>query len=100
MDIFQKVMSVRRGVVFRRKDNFFGWCFPQDREEPIYINLDFHGDTDPVITYLHECLHILFPSLSEELIRKVEKRVWVKLSARQRFLLARKMYRREWRTEI
>jgi hypothetical protein len=35
--------------------------------------------------------------LSERDVRRVEKHVWNKLTAKQHFLIARKLYNRKWR---
>ena len=99
MTLYQRIMAVRRPVVFRARHLLYGWVFPELEGSPIFINLSRHGDEDPVITYLHECLHIVFPDLSEADIVKLTTNVWSKLTSRERFLLARKLYNRKWSTE-
>lgn len=99
--LFQRIMGVRRAVVFRRKHLHYGWIEDvYDTKEPIYINLDFHGLESGTFTYLHEILHILYPLKSEQEIVELTDKVWFKLSARERFLLSKKLYNREWRTEL
>ncbi len=97
MTILERIMRVRKAVVFRYEDKLYGSCYPQTRC-PIVINLNLHWRRDPVRTYIHECLHLLYPTLSERNIRKVEQYVWVKLTSKEQFLLARKLYNRKWRT--
>lgn len=99
MTLYQKIMAIRRPVVFRARLLLYGWVFPEIDGDPIYINLSRHGDEDPVITYLHECLHIVYPKLSEERIIQITTRVWSGLTSQERFLLSRKLYSRKWRTE-
>jgi hypothetical protein len=98
--IFQKVMAVRKAVVFRKRELLYGWCYPSLKDEAIYINLERHGNEDPAVTYLHECLHIIYPTLSEAMIIKLTLKVWNRLSSHQRFILSRKLFAREWRTEL
>ena len=99
MTLFLSIMHVRRAVVFRYEEGYYGSCYPGFSEEPIVINLRLHVNRDPVRTYVHECLHIIFPKFPEKLIRATEKYVWLSLSAKQRFLISRKLYNREWRTK-
>lgn len=77
----------------------YGWVFPELKRSPIFINLTRHGDEDPTITYAHECIHCLFPEMSEEEVTKLTEKLWSALSPRQRFTLSRKLFRRAWETE-
>jgi hypothetical protein len=97
--LYQKIMAVRRGVAFRKMKDTCGWCFVEDHKSPIFINLNIIGEQDPAITYIHECLHIIYPTKEEDEILKLEEKVWKTLTARQRFLLSRKLFNRKWRTE-
>lgn len=97
--IFRKVMAVKRPVVFRARHLFYGWVFPEISGDPIYINIVRHGKEDPVETYLHECLHCVFPDKSEDEIVALTDKVWKSLTSHERFLLSRKLYNRRWRTE-
>jgi hypothetical protein len=99
MTIFERIMKIRRPVVFRHESGLYGSCYPTSRQTPIVINLCFHKRGNPVKTYIHECIHILYPPplLSERDVRRVEKHVWNKLTAKQHFLIARKLYNRKWR---
>lgn len=97
--LFRKVMAVRRPVVFRARVLLYGWCWPEIPNDPIYINIARHEKDDPTETYLHECLHVIFPDKTESEIVKLTDRMWTTLTAHQRFLLSRKLFNREWRTE-
>lgn len=100
MDVmFRRVMAVRRPVVFRTRNLMYGWVYPEIQGGPIYINLARHGDEDPTITYLHECLHCIFPEKSEEDITKLTEQMWKTMTTHQRFVLSRKLFRRAWVTE-
>lgn len=98
MRLFQKLLRIRRPVVFRFADGLYGYCYPGFKTEPIVINLVYHKRGDVVKTYLHELLHIQFPKASEQRVRKLESLLWARLSSKQKFLLARKLYNRRWRT--
>jgi len=98
MTIFQRIMRVRRAVIFRWQDGCYGSCYPTDSDTAIQINLTRHWRCDPIRTYAHECIHILYPTLSERNVRKVEKYVWDNLTSKEQFLLARKLYNRKWRS--
>lgn len=97
--LFIKVMAVRRPVVFRARVLLYGWVYPEIPGDPIYINLSRHEKDDPTETYLHECLHVIYPEKSEKDIVALTERMWKSMSARQRFLLSRKLFARAWRTE-
>ncbi len=97
MTTFERIMRIRRAVVFRFEQDIFGSCYPELVGKPIVINLSRHERNDPVRTYIHECLHILYPNLSEKEIRGMESKVWKSLTSKQRFFLARKLYNREWK---
>lgn len=97
--LFKKIMAIRRPVVFRARHLLYGWVFPEIQGSPIFINLTRHGLEDPVMTYVHECLHCIYPEKEEEEIILLTDKVWYKLSSRQRFLLSRKLFARQWRTE-
>ncbi len=98
MKIFDRIMKVRRAVYFRWEGGFYGSCYPTLSGTAIQISLDKHVNSDPVRTYAHECIHILFPTMSERNVRKVESYVWNNITPKQRFLLAKKFYSRKWRT--
>lgn len=97
--LYRKVMAIRRPVVFRARHLLYGWVYTEIQGSPIYINIPRHGLEDPVMTYLHECLHCIYPEKEEEEIIALTDRVWYAMSARQRFFLSRKFYNRQWRTE-
>lgn len=97
MRLFERIMKVRRAVVFRWAEGLYGSCYPTARDTPIEINLERHWRCDPLRTYIHECIHIIYPALSERNVRKVESYVWEHLTTREQFLLARKLYNRRWR---
>lgn len=97
--LFRKVMAVRRPVVFRVRHLLYGWVYPEIAGSPIYINLARCGDESATYTYLHECLHCVYPEKEEDEIVALSDRMWASMSPRQRFLLSRKLYCREWRTE-
>lgn len=97
--LYIKVMAVRRPVVFRARHLLYGWVHVEIYNDPIYINLSRCGDEDPTITYLHECLHCVYPEKPEEEIEDLTTRLWASLSSRQRFLLSKKLFNRKWKTE-
>lgn len=97
--LFRKVMAVRRPVVFRARHLFYGWVFPEIERGAIFINLSMHGKEDPVETYAHECIHCIYPEKSEEEVVALTDKLWSSLTARERFLLSKKLYNRKWQTE-
>ena len=99
MTLFQKVMSVRRPVVFRARNLMYGWVFPELKRSPIFININRHENEDPTITYLHECIHCIYPEKSEEEVVELTESLWATLTSHQRFVLSRKLFRRAWVTE-
>jgi hypothetical protein len=97
--LFRKVMAVRRPVVFRARHLLYGWVFPEIEGGAIFINLSRHGLEDPVMTYLHECLHCIYPDKTEEEIISLTDKVWYSLTSHERFLLSKKLFNRKWKTE-
>lgn len=97
--LIKKIMSVRRPVVFRTKHLLYGWVFTEIKEGAIFINLSRHGNEDPTITYVHECLHCIYPKKTEEEIISLTDKVWCSLSSRERFFLSKKLFNRQWLTE-
>jgi len=98
MSLFDSIMALRKGVVFRWEGECYGSCVPNSKEEPIVINLIRHYRCDPLRTFVHECIHLLHPKLSERNVRKYERYVWNSLTAKQQFLLGKKLYNGKWRT--
>ena len=102
LTLIQRVMAVNNPVIFRAEWRTYGHVLVPtngDRStEPIYINLGLHDRKIPAKTYLHECLHVIYPLYSELEIIHLENKVWESLTAKQRFLLAKKLYNRKWRT--
>jgi len=96
MTIFEKVMRVRRRVIFRHELGYYGHVWLNSRKA-IVINLMLNERRIPSRTYFHECLHIVFPDLSEREIRTIEEAEWNIMTANERFLLARKLYNRKWK---
>ncbi len=99
MRLFEKLMRIRKAVVFKFKDGRYGHCYPDDNTEPIVINLTYHKRGDVVRTYAHELIHLLYPKASEKRVRQLESLLWARLTSKQKFLLARKLYNRRWRTK-
>jgi hypothetical protein len=97
MKLLERMMKIRRAVIFRYEEGLFGSCYPTNSKTAIHINLARHWRCDPLKTYIHELLHILYPTLSEKNIRKLENHVWEHLTTKEQFLLARKLYNRKWR---
>ena len=95
--ILKEIMRVPVSVVFRWEDGVFGSCDGNNKRVPIVINLVLHQKTDAVRTFIHEILHLIRPKMSERNIRKLEKKVWDSLTAKEHFLLAKKLYARKWR---
>lgn len=98
MKLFYRILRIRRAVAFRKEEGNYGSCYPVNREEPILINLRLHGHRDPVKTFVHEAIHVLYPDMSERNVRAVENYLWERITARQQFLLAKKLYSRPWRS--
>ena len=97
MTILQRIMRVHRAVVFRQKKGHYGMVWTACRD-PMVINIALHERRIPSRTYLHECIHIICPTMPERDVRTVEKGIWERMTPHQRFLLARKLYSRKWRT--
>jgi hypothetical protein len=97
MTDFEKVMRVRKAVVFKWETGYYGSVTVRSRA-PIIINIGLHERRQPSRTYLHETLHVIYPDMSERDIRSLEEVVWRTMTTHQRFLLARKLYNRKWRT--
>lgn len=97
--LYKKIMAIRRPVVFRASRLLYGWVHTGIPKDPIYINLAQHGIQDPTETYAHECLHVLFPDKTEEEIVSLTDKFWHSMTSHQRFLLSRKLFARQWRTE-
>ena len=100
MRIVEKILKIRRPVVFHFDEGNYGSMWTE-RDEPHYININLrlHRYLDPVRTYIHECVHVIFPKLSERNVHKVEHYVWEHLTQKERFLISRKLYSRRWRTK-
>jgi len=87
---------MNRKVVFHKEEGNYG-SVSTLYGGTIVINLAIHARKLPERTFFHECLHCLFPLESERGIRAIEEREWRKFTAKQRFLLAKKLYNRKWR---
>lgn len=105
MSLFSRVMKVKRAVFFRKDSsgktlNYGSVDIESGKKKtPIIINLSLHERQLPSRTYLHECLHVIFPEMSESNIRALERITWNTMTTKQRFLLAKKLYNRRWRTK-
>lgn len=95
--MFSKIIKIRRAVIFRWEDGCYGSVTTNSRS-PITINIGLHERRIPSRTYLHECIHHLYPLMTERDVRTMEEMIWNTMSSRQRFLLAKKLYNRKWRT--
>jgi len=97
MKLYDRIMRIRRAVIFRYESGLYGSCYPLNNKSAIHINLARHWRCDPLRTYIHELCHILYPKMSERNIRKLEKHLWENITTKEQFLLARKLYNRKWR---
>ena len=103
MRIVEKILRVRRRVIFHDLGDCYGYIglppLKKSETRDIKINLGLHTRADPVKTYIHECLHAIYPKRPERVIRKIEVWVWKHITPKERFLVARKLYSRRWRTK-
>jgi hypothetical protein len=98
MKVVERILKIRRAVAFRLDDGSYGSVWTE-KYEPRYININIkaHDNRDPVRTFVHECLHILYPDLAHKGIYAMERWVWKRLTPKERFLLSKKLYNRRWR---
>ena len=63
---------------------------------PGEIKIDLKRNTNPVRTYVHECLHLKYPEWSETRVLKTEREIWKRMSNRQVFELGKRLFNRKW----
>lgn len=88
---FPEVIKLHASVQFR-------WCgkniLGESRKCGHLVIIDLTKNTNYAKVYLHECIHLLRPEWSETRVMMGERRLWRKLTGRERFLLNRKLFRR------
>lgn len=60
--------------------------------EDKHITIDLTKNTNPLRTYIHELLHLKFPSKNEKEIYKLEIKTWKQMSATERLRMYRKLF--------
>ena len=97
--MFKRILSVRLPVYFRRLKGMVGYC---RFGEYIVIDLNCRR-LSPAQVYLHECVHALYPKWLERKVLTTERRMWKRLTRKQKFLLNRKLFHRsfrDWKPEL
>jgi hypothetical protein len=90
-------MKLRRPVTFHLDGKLYGSMWTES-DRPINISIGLHNRRDPVRTFIHECVHILYPNLSEKGVYSIERWMWKHITPKEKFFLAKKLYNRKWRT--
>ena len=66
--------------------------FGQQCGKEVWISL--MRNNPPARNYVHECLHLIYPKMSEHDVQLWESVIWRRLTHRQRLRLYRKMFNR------
>jgi hypothetical protein len=94
MTLFQRLLKVRKKVIFRKPKRFIGECRP-DR---IFVALKARR-LSPAQIYLHELIHTLKPQWSETMVLAMERRLWITITPRERYALYGKLFRHPYSTK-
>lgn len=86
-----KRISVYFGYIPNRRENVYG----QSYKGKVEINL--LARTNPLRTFLHEILHLRYPGMPERQIWNMERKIWRKMSTRQRFELGKFLFSRKFK---
>jgi hypothetical protein len=78
-------------VIFKQLPRYvFGMCDFTD------IWIDLRKGANPAYTFIHELCHLYHPDWSETKVIKESRKIWKKMSQRQRFELYKKLFNRKW----
>ena len=97
--LFNQIVGLRTKVVFRYIDTVtLGQTEPEYDGKTISIDLGKNANVGR--TYIHECLHYLFPELSETEVWKLEREVWNSLTPKQKFFVYKRVFNRRYRHRL
>ena len=88
MTFFQKLLRIRKKVIFRKSKDAIGECW----ENMIVVDITFN-EIPPAQIYLHELIHTAKPHWGENRVLAMEKRLWQKITPRERYALYGKLFR-------
>lgn len=93
--MLQRILTLQKRVIFRYcGPRHCGWC-EYSREG--VISIDLTKRNNPGRVYVHEAIHALHPDWAETRILYWERKIWNSLTARQKFLVYRKLFHRQFR---
>ena len=95
MTLFQRLLKVRKKVIFRKPRHAIGECHP-DR---IFVGLKRTRRVSPAQIYLHELIHSLYLSWSEEKVLSMERHLWRTITPRELHALYGKLFRHPYSTK-
>ena len=90
MKFFQRLLLIRKKVVFRKPRGIVGLC-EQGYGGRIFVALKAKR-VCPAQIYLHELIHAQQCDWSEKRVLAMERHLWRKLTPHQRYLLYRKLF--------
>lgn len=99
MTLFNEIMKLRPRVVFRHLGIYAGWTEPAEGDGWA-MSIDLKGVDNPAMTYIHECIHLLYPVFSEKKVLELEQEVWVSLTPHQRFQIYKRLFNRKYRYHL
>lgn len=97
MTLFQRLIRIRRKVVFRKPKGCVGLC-EFGKGARIFVALKARR-ISPAQIYLHELIHALYPKWPEKKVLAMERYLWKRLTPHQRYLLYRKLFLHQFTTE-
>lgn len=92
--MINQILKLKTRVFFRHLPDAFGQTEP---EHPMGISIDLKKRSPPARTYVHECLHLIFPEKSEREIIRLEREVWNAATPKQKFHLYKRVFNRRYR---
>jgi len=97
--LFNQIVNLRTKIVFRHIDFFtLGQTEPQYDGKTISIDLSKNANVGR--TYVHECLHYIFPEFSETEVLRTEREVWKSLTPKQKFFIYKRVFNRRYRHHL
>lgn len=99
MTRFERILGVRKRVVFRKPRGCVGFCeLESGGKILVAIGPTAKGRprVPPAQIFLHECLHHLYPDWPERKVLATERRMWRRLTTHQRYRLYRKLFNRPY----
>lgn len=94
MTFLQKLLKVRKKVLFRKPDGAIGECWPH----MIVVDIAF-TEISPAQIYLHELIHSFKPHWGEKRVLAMEKVLWKRITPRERHALYGKLFRHPYLTK-